>query len=84
MINPFLGSVKVIHMKSVAGCVQWAIGLGTVAAIGIAATWSQALAQSPPGAAVNSVPEPSSLALMATGVVVVAAFYKFRKRNRRP
>ena len=68
-------------MQSYVSRIQGAFGLGTVTIIGIAATWSQALGQGAPGGAVTAVPEPSSLALMATGVVVVAAFKKFSKRK---
>jgi hypothetical protein len=72
-------------MKSPASLVEGALGLGAATLFGIA-TWGQALAQGAPGGevpgpSVAAVPEPSSLALMATGVALVAAFKKFRKRN---
>jgi hypothetical protein len=72
------GIVRVIHMKSLASRIHGALALGAVTAIGIPVRWSQAFAQHP-GAV--PVPEPSSLALMATEVVVLATFNKFRKRN---
>lgn len=79
-LRRFRGILKVIDMKSLAHYIQGAVGLAAVTAIGIAAPWCQALAQNRPGGAVD-VPEPSSLVLIATGVVLVAAFKKFRKQN---
>jgi hypothetical protein len=68
-------------MKSLASGIQAAVGLITVALITTCVYWSTALAQGAPGGTVRSVPEPSSLALMATAIAVVAAVKKFRSRR---
>jgi hypothetical protein len=66
-------------MKALARRLSGVFALALCTTIGIAMTWSQALGQSTPDAAVL-IPEPSSLLAMATGIGVVA-YLRARRRK---
>ena len=67
-------------MKSLARRVKGALALGFVTTIGISVEWSQALGQSTPDQVIT-VPEPSSLALIAVGVAGAFVIRRFGKRR---
>jgi PEP-CTERM motif-containing protein len=66
-------------MKALARRVKGMFSLTALTAIGISATWSQALGQSTPDNV--SVPEPASITLFAAGLAGWAVVRKMRNRQ---
>ena len=67
-------------MKALKRRLKGIFQLGAFSAIGIAMTWSIALGQATPDNPVIAVPEPGSLALLATGIGILAAA-RYRRRK---
>jgi len=65
-------------MKALKRRLKGIFGLGIFSAIGIAMTWSIALGQATPDPI--SVPEPASLALLVTGMGILAVV-RYRRRK---